>query len=186
VAARRARRLLNRFGTVVGLLLIAVHLFPVLIFRNAFAAEGVTLRARDPLTAQSNQRIAEAMDLVRRSELYVAGRSEQIALCNSHALFVALAPGHGDSFAYSIPVTDHMFIADANIERDLCRSATDQFNRRRLSSVMAHEITHGLIRHRLGLVPSMRLPSWIAEGYPDYVASESSFPEERGLQLLRE
>ena len=49
---------------------------------------------------------------------------------------------------------------------------------------MAHEITHGLIRHRLGLFRGVRLPDWVDEGYCDYVAQESSFPEGDGFRLL--
>lgn len=183
---RTIRRFGNRLAGLAALLLLAVHIFPALIFGQAFAAEGVTLRARTPLPPQAQQRIEEAMRLVRRSELYVPGRSEQVALCNNHALFIALAPGHGDSFAYSLPITDHIFVATADVAQDTCRRAGEQFNRRRLSAVIAHEITHGLIRHRLGLLKAMTLPSWIAEGYPDYVAHESSFPEERGIELLRD
>lgn len=55
---------------------------------------------------------------------------------------------------------------------------------RSFSSVAAHEITHGLIRHRLGLLRGIRLPSWVAEGYCDFVARESSFPEAEGLRLF--
>ena len=49
---------------------------------------------------------------------------------------------------------------------------------------MAHEITHGLIRRRLGLWRGVFLPAWVAEGYCDYVAGEGSFPEATGRYLL--
>ena len=49
---------------------------------------------------------------------------------------------------------------------------------------MAHEVTHGLIRHRLGWRRGIGLPSWIAEGYCDFVAQESSFPDADGKCLL--
>jgi len=49
---------------------------------------------------------------------------------------------------------------------------------------MAHEITHGLIRHRLGVIRGILLPDWLDEGYADYVARESSFPEPEGLRRM--
>ena len=52
------------------------------------------------------------------------------------------------------------------------------------SVVMAHEISHGLIRHRLGLLRGIRLPDWVDEGYCDYLVHESSFPEAEGLRLM--
>lgn len=182
----RFRRLINGLVVFVVLLFVAAHVFPALIFHQALTAEGVTVRATAPLPEQTKERIDEAMSLVRRSELYMPNRREEIAFCNNHALFVALAPGHGDAFAYSLPVTDHVFIANTDVAQNICRRAGDRYNQRSLSAVMAHEITHGLIRHRLGVLRAMMLPSWIAEGYPDYVAKESSFPEEAGVRLLRE
>lgn len=41
-----------------------------------------------------------------------------------------------------------------------------------------------LIIARLGLIGSLRAPTWVVEGYCDYVAREGSFPEQRGLALL--
>jgi hypothetical protein len=49
---------------------------------------------------------------------------------------------------------------------------------------VAHEISHGLIRHALGIRRGTFLSSWVAEGYSDYVSHESSFPEEEGVRLL--
>src|SRR5947209_6287793 len=130
---RRLSRFGNRLAGIAALLLLAVHVFPSLIFPRSVAAEGVIIRARTALPPVAEQRLREAMELVQASELYVPDRAEQIALCNNHPLFVVLAPGHGDSFAYSIPITDHIFIADADVQQNLARRAAPQFTLRNLS-----------------------------------------------------
>ncbi|MBA2936078.1 hypothetical protein HZF05_18505 [Sphingomonas sp. CGMCC 1.13654] len=49
--------------------------------------------------------------------------------------------------------------------------------RRTLSGVVAHETVHVLQRERLGLVGFARLPTWVKEGYADYVARESTLSD---------
>lgn len=50
---------------------------------------------------------------------------------------------------------------------------------RRLSSVLAHEITHGVLLHHFGAIAMIRQPRWRVEGYCDHVAQESALtPEE--------
>jgi len=39
---------------------------------------------------------------------------------------------------------------------------------------------------RIGIIKDYRLPKWIKEGYCEYVARDSSFPEKKGIQLLVE
>ena len=81
-------------------------------------------------------------------------------------------------FAFSVPVTNHVFIASADFTSNVAHRNASDFNKRALSSVIAHEITHGLIRNRLGLLRGLRLAEWENEGYCDFVAQESSFPED--------
>ena len=64
-------------------------------------------------------------------------------------------------------------------------SRTDRH--RRVSSVLAHELTHLLIKADLGWLNEIKLgtsASWIIEGYADYIAQESSFPTDPGMALF--
>ncbi len=180
----RSLRRSNQLLTVLVLVWFGLHLFPQILFAHHVTAQGVTVYAREPLPEETAQRIAQAVTLVAKSELAIAGRRERIFICNQPWLFGFLAPTSFRAFAFSMPMTDNIFVADADIARDLSRSRSAMHNTRSFSAVMAHEITHGLIHHRLGFVRSLLLPGWIAEGYCDYVAQESSFPEAEGAQLL--
>jgi hypothetical protein len=122
--------------------------------------------------------------LIDRSELSVPGRREWIFLSNSPWLFRLFAPLAGGSYAVSVPLTDHVFVAPADLVADMAYSRAKEFNSRSLSGLVAHEVSHGLVLRRLGLWRTSRLPTWIVEGYCDYVAGGGSFPEDEGLQLI--
>jgi hypothetical protein len=168
--------------SVLVLLYVSLYAFPQILFPHSYSAQGVTVYARFPLPFETSLRIAEIVKLIERSELAVAERSERIFICNRPWLFRLLSPMSSGAFAYSLPVTDNVFVANADLVRNVARSAASDFNVRSFSAVAAHEITHGLIRHRIGLL--VNLPTWITEGYCDYIARESSFPEAAGLRLL--
>jgi hypothetical protein len=50
--------------------------------------------------------------------------------------------------------------------------------------VVVHEAGHILLRHRLGILATWTLPTWLQEGYGEMIAGESSFPENTGDSLL--
>lgn len=169
---------------VLGLLYVGLQAFPQVLFPYNLTVQGITLYSRAPLPPEAAVCAEKAAELVQRSELAVPGRRERVFVCNSAWVFRLFGPTRSRVFAFSVPVTGHVFVASADLSRDLARRAAPDFNTRSLSSVVAHEISHGLIRQRLGLVRAMRLPDWVAEGYCDYVARESSFPEAEGLRLF--
>lgn len=177
---RRAEHVL----TVLALLYAGLLIFPQVIFAYSVTAEGITLYSRTPLTAEASECLKRAAALVQKSELVVPGRRKRVFVCNSPWLFQLFKPTAG-GFAYSVPLTDHIFIADADFTTDVARWPAPKYNTRSLSSVMAHEITHGLIRHRLELRRGILLPDWLDGGYADYVASESSIPEAEGLRRFK-
>ena len=179
----RHLRRAERGFTVLALLYAGLHLFPQLLFAHSITAEGITLYSRTPLPAEASECGKRAAALVRQSELAVPGRSERVFVCNSPWLFQFFKPRAG-GFAYSVPLTDNVFIADGDLIHDVARWSAPNYNTRSLSSVMAHEITHGLIRRRLGLLRGILLLDWLDEGYADYVARESSFPEVEGLRRM--
>jgi len=53
---------------------------------------------------------------------------------------------------------------------------------RTLSGTIAHEMTHRLVADHIGEWAALRLPAWKREGYPDYVAQETSIrPQDEAL-----
>jgi hypothetical protein len=163
----------GRTLAVLVLLYVGLQAFPQVLFPYSYWMQGITLYALHPFPSETAERIAAIVKLVDRAELAVAGRSERIFVCNQPWLFRLFSPMSAGAFAYSLPVTDNIFLANADFVRNVARSAAPEFNTRSFSAVAAH---------RVGFLHS--LPTWVVEGYCDYVAHESSFPEAKGLQLL--
>jgi hypothetical protein len=176
----------ERAVIIVAVLYFALTCFPQPLFAYNVSAKGVTIYSRAPLPPETTTRIEEALSLVSKSELAVPGRSERIFICDNPWLFRVFAPFNPNSFGISYPVSDNIFIVPTDLAQNASRSSAPEHNRRSFSTVAAHEITHGLIRHRLGLIRGILLASWVNEGYSDYIARESSFPEEQGFRNLLE
>jgi hypothetical protein len=169
---------------VLAVIYIALHIFPQTLFAHSMTTDGITIYSRSPLPPEAASCTTRAADLLKQSELAVTGRHERVFVCDAPWLFRLFGPMSSQAFAFSIPMTDNVFVAAADFPADVATRSGRDFNTRSLSAVIAHEITHGLIRHRLGLLRGIRLPDWVAEGYCDYVARESSFPEAEGLRLF--
>ncbi len=186
-ARTRLGRTLNRLERATAILAVCylgLQAFPQVLFAHSFTAQGVTVYSRAPLPPETTACLDRAAGLLRQSELAVPGRAERVFVCNSPWLFALFSPTSGRAFAFSVPLTDNVFIADADFARDAAHNSAPLYNTRSLSSVLAHEITHGLIRHRLGWWRATTLPAWVAEGYCDDVAQESSFPVAKGRPLM--
>lgn len=177
-------RRLGWFAAFLAILYACLHFFPQTLFPYSVTSGDITIYSRSPLPPDATACADRAAGLLRQSELAIPGRQEHIFVCNSPWFFGLFCPTSTRAFAVSVPLTDHIFVSSADISQDIVRRSGEEFNQRSLSSVMAHEITHGLIRKKLGLFQGSRLPDWVAEGYCDFVARESSFPEKEGLQLF--
>jgi hypothetical protein len=180
--ARRANRALS----IATLLYFALAAFPQMLFAYNVNAQGVTVYSRAPLPAETAARIDEAMKLVGQSELAVPGRTERVFVCNNPWLYRFFYPIPRDEIAVEIPWTRNIFVRDADLVQNIARGTAAVHNQRSFSSTVAHEITHDLIRHRIGIIRGIFLRGWVDEGYSDYVAQKSSFPEEEGSQMLRD
>jgi hypothetical protein len=180
--ARNSERAL----TVAAFLYLALAAFPQVLFAHSVSAQGVTVYSRTALPPETTARIEAAMDLVGRSELAVPGRTERVFVCNNPWLYRLFYPASRGEIAVALPWTKNIFIRDADIVHDVARGTAPVHNRRGFSSTVAHEITHGLIRYRIGILRATFLRSWVDEGYSDYVAQAGSFPEDEGFRLLRE
>ena len=90
----------------------------------------------------------------------------------------------GKSFA-ALPL-DHVFINAHDLANDLVFRDAAENNVRSLSGVIAHEVSHLLVRRKFGYLRNLALPAWKKEGYAEYVAGGSTLPYETGVKMWRE
>lgn len=163
---------------------LVLQTFPQLLFAHSVSYRNITIFSRDLLATESQTCIDQTMALLKKSEIAQEDRKLRVFLCNNVLSYNFFGPFRGRSFAISVPVTENIFIANGDPSTDLALRNAPIYNRRKLSAVMAHEITHGLIRSKIGFWRTWRLPAWINEGYCDYIAQESSFPTAKGVELI--
>jgi len=174
---------LNWLTFVVGIGFIGLHAVPQLLFGYSASAGAVTLYSANPLPSEADKLARQAAELASKSELAQQGVTDRVYISDRFWLYRLFNP-QGHSFAIFMPLTGNIFVANGDVKENVAYSDAEAYNKRGLSTVIAHEMTHHLIQERLGALRSFRLPAWLSEGYCDYVAGESSFPEREGLRLI--
>jgi hypothetical protein len=93
----------------------------------------------------------------------------------------------GNSFGkgYALLPTQNVFINRADYQHDLVFRNAKENNQRSLSGVIAHEITHLLIRKRFGYLRNLTMPTWKKEGYAEYVGGGSTLSYDEGVRLWK-
>jgi hypothetical protein len=151
---------------------------PQMLFFPYQAQIGSTrVYAEAPLDPRAMQRVLARAD-ARLAASPLADRKvgTRVFLTSGGWRWQLLSLGSGTSLGLTRPMSD--LLADAVIVN--ARSVTiddagpGPTPRRRLSSVIAHERTHILVRHGLGWARALTLPFWKSEGYADYVAGDST------------
>jgi hypothetical protein len=165
--------------------LALVLVFPQLLFTQSITRHDLTARSREPIAPEMNQVLDRVHSLISASELFEPDVRREIVLINSFALsrYLLLRNVH---FGCNMP-TGSTFITNGDAQRDIAYCERGGHGDRRLRSLsdsIAHEITHAMIRDRVGIRHERRLPSWLKEGYCEYVAQGSSIDHELGLGLL--
>jgi hypothetical protein len=90
------------------------------------------------------------------------------------------------SFANSLPFINNIFINKSVVADDLVFLNRREHNKRSLSGVIAHEVTHLFIRKKVGTLRASLMPTWKNEGYCEYIAGDSTITLEEGVKLWKE
>jgi hypothetical protein len=170
------------YGTLHALLVV----YPQALFPYQRAYKNFTMHMREPVPPEVTRVLDRADSLLSASPLNEEKLHHRIYLINSFRLsrFLLLRNVH---FGCRLS-TGAIFITHADVANDVARCeriSRDDRRVRTLSETIVHEITHGLIRRRVGWRAERRLPTWLKEGYCEYVADGSAIDHRVGLSLLK-
>jgi len=181
----RGRRILRGsfFGLAGVYLLVLAE--PALLF-EAKAERGRFRVHSDSVPAPELQEVLDrATARLERSPIDDPALVQRVYLCQPKWKRHLLAPT-SSALAVNHRLLGTIVVNGGDVGEDTIRSSASPGLGRSLSGVLAHEATHTLIREHLGLLESLRLPSWVNEGYCDYVAGESTFPLARARAMIRD
>lgn len=144
--------------------------FPEVFFKYKTEYETLIIYSQNPLPETINSVLSKVYEKISNSELFVSGVRYEIFICKGFGSYTFFAPFCRKSFACAYPFTGKIFIASADFEKNKAMKNTPTENTRTLDSVIAHEITHNLIKNKTVFLKYMFLQDWKNEGYAEYIA----------------
>ena len=161
-----------------------VYVPEALAFPFHTQVRGATVWSEAPIPSAIDGVLARADTLVRASPIDGPVTGRRIFLTQDGWRWRWLAIGVEGAMGLTRPFSEAVIVNRSDVAEDRVSNGASPANTRTLSGVIAHERTHGLIRARYGVVAAQTMPFWVREGYPDYVARESSLAD-RDMAALR-
>ena len=171
-----------RLGQVAAVVLASPLVAPQLLaFPHRATIAGHEVYSERPISPSVVRLVAEADALMRRDALGSSRPLDQsIFLTEGGWRWHWLAVSSRRSFAVSRPLGEPVIVNRADAEKDRMAGGT-----RRLSHVLAHELAHGAVRARFGIIRTLGMPAELVEGYADHVAGSSTLSDQQALALRK-
>ena len=171
------------FCLAIALGVVALFAYPKVLFAHHYTANGLTLYADRSHNATATQELLERISsAMSQSPLGAPERHYELYSVRSkwrEKLFFAPAPKAG-GVVYPPITSRHTFLTAINPKGDRLIKGTAVIKPpRTLSFYMLHELTHLRMFEILGSVGFYRMPHWVREGMPDYVALGPLMQSER-------
>lgn len=168
--------------TVSLLLYLGVHFYPQPLFGHQLDHDGITLYSTEPIPVDKGEELLSQIRAeISVSEIHDSKKKFKIFICNSKALYTFLGPLSRDGFGF---IYLNIIIAHADLETNMAKAYRAKHNTRSFTSVATHEICHKMIRDKFGFLSGHTKPKWLQEGYCEYIAKESTFPENLGYEMI--
>jgi hypothetical protein len=188
-AKSRAYRLSRYlFFSIVASYLLLLS-FPQMLFAHEMSYKTFTVFSREPFNKEIYSVLDRAEAKLAASPINTGEVRPRILLTGSQGFYSALSLNvGGNSFGkgFALLPTSNVFINRTDVPRDLVLRNAPAHNQRSLSEVIAHEVTHLMIRKKIGYWRNLTLPVWKREGFCEYVAGGSTLPYEIGVRMWKE
>ncbi|MCA1622201.1 MAG: hypothetical protein LC768_04535 [Acidobacteria bacterium] len=162
-------------------------MFPQYLFAHEVSHKNFKVYARQPLDGNIDKVLDSAEARLAKSPIYDKSVVRKVFLTDSHAFYAFLSNKAFGSFANSIPGIDNILVNKSDAANDLVFINRAEYNKRSLSGVIAHEVTHLFIKKKFGWARVVgTIPTWKKEGYCEYVAGDGTLTYEEGIKYLKE
>ena len=183
----RKARAINLATVAAAVALVSPLTAPQLLaFPYSARSQGSVVWSEVPLPQSALDKVLNRKTaLVAQSPLAEPhGETRHIFLTDGGWRWTWLALQSRDGFALSRGFTETIVVNRSSLADDSVVSGLRVHvdgkavgGRRTLSGTLAHEFCHGMERRRFGPLVDLTKPTWLREGYCDYVAQESSLSE---------
>jgi len=180
---KKTKKIFNWILTGIGCSYLIITFFPTFLFANKLEYKNFSVyyHSNDINITELKLVLDKSEKLLKGTELFKIGITQDIFICSSYNEFTFFAPISRKAYGINNPISQNIFLTKSSISGNYILRNGDENNKYSLSGVIAHETVHSLLRNELGLLKYKLLPSWKNEGYCDFIANESSFDEKKGL-----
>jgi len=165
---------------------VYIAVFPDCLFPYVSTHATVLVRSAEPIAQRLPSVLDGARTLLMQSTLYDPALSYRLYFCESFPRYALFTLVRFSSFAITFPRVNRIYVAKTDIFRDSCFANKTRNNQRALHTVLAHEMTHCLLSEKFGLWRTTIALKWKTEGYCEFIAGESSFNPQVGIQLIKQ
>jgi hypothetical protein len=179
------KKLMRRIFKIILLILIAgistiavIILFPQKLFANKISYKRFTVYSNDKIGNNIKTVLDNALNLVKKSELYDSTYRYNIILCYN-TLYNKIDDkllGYGPTARTTL--NNVVIKVRIDPETNLAFSTFHKTCETNLSELLAHEITHCLQANKYGILtfnPFKHAEFWKLEGYPEYISKQNEF-----------
>ncbi len=159
------------------------YAFPNFTFENKISHGRFTVYSHGPLPNAINI-LNNAEKLINKSEVDNKDITFKVYITSSFLEYRIFSTIFIHSFALYNPAFGNIYINKTDLLTNKISRPTDSFTRS-IQSTLAHEALHKLTHHNLGLIKFFKQPAWIREGYPDYIAGESTYNYTQAAPLIQ-
>lgn len=183
ITMKKTKKIFNWILTGIGFSYLIITFFPTFLFANKLEYKNFSVyyHSNDINITELKLVLDKSEKLLKGTELFKIGITQDIFICSSYNEFTFFAPISRKAYGINNPISQNIFLTKSSISGNYILRNGDENNKYSLSGVIAHETVHSLLRNELGLLKYKLLPSWKNEGYCDFIANESSFDEKKGL-----
>ena len=183
ITMKKTKKIFNWILTGIGFSYLIITFFPTFLFANKLEYKNFSVyyHSNDINITELKLVLDKSEKLLKGTELFKIGITQDIFICSSYNEFTFFAPISRKAYGINNPISQNIFLTKSSISGNYILRNGDENNKYSLSGVIAHETVHSLLRNELGLLKYKLLPLWKNEGYCDFIANESSFDEKKGL-----
>ena len=160
---------------VVAILCItsALSCTPSLFMRYSFEQRGFQLLSDRALPYNSVEVVGMTREIVSESGLYRPDMKFKVYLCSRRWVYLLATCFSRDSKGAHVTATGRILINMKSI-----------YGKNDLVRCIAHEVTHDMVRSHIGW-RAFTIPTWVSEGYAEYVARRNWSRWEANKELLQ-
>lgn len=155
-------------GSLATGLYVAVLAFPEPLFSHELRSDRVTVYSRRPLEHDLLRWVDSSLHRLEGSAIddpTVGFRIFELASPSWNRFFNG---PHARSMARHSELGGNIFVPSFDVPAGSIRHFDGRSGP--IIAILAHEMTHRLMQHRLGVLATLRLPWWKREGYAEFVA----------------